>query len=151
MSVFHHLLFAGVHRLAMDVDGGGEFDDRRGWSGLVVTVAKREHLGAANVDSVPVRDRMCCLRVRLHRNLVEQAGTLRPFDAELPPLAADGAGAAHGFVECPLLIDEARILGDHGRDDLLARLLAENLDLRQPVVLDELQVVALLLLQYPER
>lgn len=46
----------------------------------------------------------------------------------------------HGLVECLLLIDEPRIVLDHGGDGLLAHLLAKELALREPVLLQELQI-----------
>jgi hypothetical protein len=49
----------------------------------------------------------------------------------------------------PLLIHDAQILSDHGRDDLLVRLLVDDLALCEPVLLEELQVVSFLL-QHPK-
>lgn len=88
----------------------------------------------------------------VRRNLIEQAVALCLVDVNLPPLMVDSAGVTHGLVQRPLLIHDARILREHGRDGLLVRLLTGDLVLREPpLMLQELQVVPLLLLQHLKR
>lgn len=58
---------------------------------------------------------------------------------------------ACGLVERPLLLHEVRVFRDHDRQDLLAQELAIDLALRQPVMHEEGEVVALLLLCLPKR
>lgn len=72
-SVSHVLLFlTRVQRVAVDVAGRGEVDDRHGGSGLVVAAARREQRRTTKVGDVPVHNRLRRLRVRLHCDLLEQ-------------------------------------------------------------------------------
>lgn len=80
------------------------------WMVWLVVVAA----GANDVGIVPIRNRL--RRLHFGHNLLEQAVALRLVDAEPPPLAKDGAGATHGLIQRPLLIHDAHIHHDHGRD-----------------------------------
>ena len=61
------------------------------------------------------------------------------------------AGPTDGLVHRPLLIQEARIIAPHARDDIVIRLLTGNLSLCEPVLFKEVEVVALVLMCLPER
>lgn len=77
--------------------GGGEINDRPEWPHLLVVAGGCERgAGDDGGRSVPYPSRL--RRLRLRRDLLEQKIVLRINDAELPTLAADGAGNAHGFV-----------------------------------------------------
>ena len=95
----------------MDVADRGEVHDRDGWTGLMVVVAGHEPHGRRDrCGATDVHDRLRLFYTRLRVDLREHGVSLHPQDAQPPSLATDVAGAAHGLVWRPLLIQKGQIL-----------------------------------------
>ena len=58
----------------------------------------------------------------------------------------DPAGPTDGLIQRPLLIREARIIGPHVRDGIVYRLFAGDSSFREPVLVEEMEVAAQVLL-----
>ena len=56
------------------------------------------------------------------------------------------AGPTDGMIQRPLLIQEARIIGPHVRDDIVVCLFAGNSSFCEPVLVEETEVAARVLL-----
>ena len=56
------------------------------------------------------------------------------------------AGPIDGLIQRPLLIQEARIIGPHVRDGIVVQLFADDSSIHKPVLVEETEVAAQVLL-----
>ena len=58
------------------------------------------------------------------------------------------AGPTDGLIQRPLLIQEAMIIGPHVHDGIVVRLFADDSSFREPVLVEETEVAAQVLLHW---